>query len=123
MNPIISHCLVLFVTVNQRFDGNCRSLAHRRLAALLAPLFALALTATGVAQVSKVSATLEGTLLDSTGAVIPGAEIKLRNIDTNQMRTVKTDEQGFYRASELPVGAYEVRVEQDGFALYHHTGV
>ncbi len=83
----------------------------------------LLLAATAAAQVSKVSATLEGTLADSSGAVIPSAEIKLRNIETNQTRTVKTDEQGFFRASELVVGTYEVRVEQPGFAPYRHTGV
>src|SRR5205814_6174005 len=36
---------------------------------------------------------------------------------------VKTDAQGFFRASELMVGTYEVRVEQTGFAPYRHTGV
>jgi len=55
--------------------------------------------------------------------VIPGVQVLLRNIDTNQMREVRTDDQGFFRATELPVGTYEVRAEQPGLALYRHTGV
>src|SRR5262249_32756111 len=122
MSQIISLYFVLFAPVGQRRGVNCRSLSNRRLMAIIAPLLAL-LGATAAAQVSKVSATLEGTLTDSSGAVIPSAEIKLRNIETNQTRMVKTDGQGFYRASELTVGAYEVRVDQNGFAPYRHTGV
>src|SRR5262249_37604843 len=123
MSKIISLCLVLFAPVGERCGVHCRSLANRYLASLLALPLALLLAATAAAQVSKVSATLEGTLADSNSAVIAGAEIKLRNIETNQTRTVKTDEQGFFRASELVVGSYEVRVEQPGFAPYRHTGV
>src|SRR5947209_8608032 len=123
MSQIISLYLVLFTPVGGRCGVHCRSLANRHLAVLLAPLLALLFAATAAAQVSKVSATLEGTLADSRGAVIAGAEVKLRNIETNQTRAVKTDEQGFFRASELTVGTYEVRVEQTGFAPYRHTGV
>ncbi|HWN99631.1 MAG TPA: carboxypeptidase-like regulatory domain-containing protein, partial [Blastocatellia bacterium] len=66
---------------------------------------------------------MEGTVTDSAGAVIPGAQIKLRDAATNQTRAVQTDERGFFRANELPVGPYEVRVEQSGFAPYLHAGI
>ena len=75
------------------------------------------------AQTSSVGGTLEGSLTDSSGAVIVGVEVRLRNIATNQIRTVRTDEQGFFRAAELAVGVYEVRVERAEFAPYLHTGV
>src|SRR6267378_4401880 len=75
------------------------------------------------AQTSRIGATLQGTVTDSSGAVIPDAKVILRNTLTNQGRTVATDERGFFRAEALVVGTYEVRVEQAGFALYRHAGV
>jgi hypothetical protein len=55
------------------------------------------------AQLSKVGATLEGSVHDSSGAVISGTTATLRNALTNQSRTVTTDEQGFFRADQLGV--------------------
>jgi hypothetical protein len=75
------------------------------------------------AQTSRVGATLEGTVSDPTGGRIPKAEVRLRETDIHQSRTIVTDERGFFRTSELPVGTYEVFVETPGFAPYHHTGV
>ena len=75
------------------------------------------------AQTSRVGASLTGTVSDTSGAVIPGAKVSLRNPLTNYARAVTTDEQGFYRAEALNVGSYEVRVEQAGFAPYRHPGV
>src|SRR5215467_723541 len=75
------------------------------------------------AQVSNVTASLEGTISDSAGAVISGAQVRLRNTSTNQTRTIGTDDKGFFRATELPVGTYEIRVDQPGLAPYLHTGV
>ncbi len=75
------------------------------------------------AQASKVAASLEGTVSDSSSAVIPGANITLRNTSRNLFRTVTTDDQGFFRADQLAVGTYEVRLEHPGFAPYRHAGL
>ncbi len=90
---------------------------------LLTPLLALILTATGVAQTSKISANLEGTVTDSSGAVIPNAEIRMRNVVNNHSRNVESDDQGFFRVTDLEVGTYAVQVEQPGFAPYRHSGI
>jgi outer membrane receptor for ferrienterochelin and colicin len=79
--------------------------------------------ATAAAQTLKTSGTLEGTISDSTGGRIPGVKVSLRQTETNQIRTVYTDDQGFFRSTDLPVGTYEVRIENPGFAPYLHTGV
>jgi hypothetical protein len=70
------------------------------------------------AQVSKVGATADGNVHDSSGAAISNAKVTLRNTETNQMRTVATDDRGDFHAGELPAGTYEVRVEYPAFALY-----
>src|SRR5258706_1112352 len=85
-------------------------------------LFLVCVVSAG-AQTSRIGATLQGTVTDSSGAVIPDAKVILRNTLTNQGRTVATDERGFFRAEALVVGTYEVRPEQAGFALYRHAGV
>jgi outer membrane receptor for ferrienterochelin and colicin len=86
-------------------------------------LLALISAATATAQTLKTSGTLEGTISDSSGGRIPGVKVNLRQTDTNQTRVVYTDDQGFFRSTDLPVGTYEVRIENPGFAPYLHTGV
>jgi Carboxypeptidase regulatory-like domain/TonB dependent receptor-like, beta-barrel/TonB-dependent Receptor Plug Domain len=75
------------------------------------------------AQVSRVGAVLQGTVTDTSGAAVPDATLAMRNISTDQSRTLMTDDSGAYRSEELPVGTYEVVVQQPGFAPYRHTGV
>ena len=102
----------------------CRSFSARHVAIGIAISFALLFCAAdAAAQASRVGATLEGTVSDTSGAVIPNAKVTLHKPLTNQSRTVTTDEQGFFRAEQLAVGSYEVRVEQMGFASYRQAGV
>jgi hypothetical protein len=75
------------------------------------------------AQTTTIGGVISGSVSDSSGGVIPGVRVVLRNIDTNQTREVRTDDQGIFRATELPVGSYEVRADQPAFATYVHTSV
>ena len=103
--------------------SDCRLFSVRDVAGV-SMLFATLLCARGAtAQVSRVAATLEGTVRDSSGAAIAGSSVSVRNTFTSQSRTITSDEQRFFRAEQLAVGPYRVRVEQPGFALYQHTGV
>src|SRR5689334_9493089 len=61
------------------------------------------------------TATILGTIKDTSGAMVPGANITARNVETGQVRTVLSGADGAYRFSALPVGTYEVRVEHSGF--------
>src|SRR3989442_9365470 len=74
----------------------------------------LLLASPGTAQ--TVTGTLQGTVTDANGAVVPGAEIVLHNLDTGQERTLKTNGDGFYLASFVPLGRYSVSASQKGFA-------
>src|SRR5436309_145778 len=62
-----------------------------------------------------ITAKVVGTVTDPSGAVIPGAKVTIRNVQTNQARTAATDELGNYEFSFLPVGAYRLSVEAAGF--------
>jgi hypothetical protein len=91
----------------------------RRITALLFLLSALSLHAP--AQV--VGGTISGTVTDSAGASIPGAQVDLRNQETGGQRHLVTDPSGAYSAPSIPVGVYSVVVTRDGFAPQTRTGV
>ncbi|HEV2177897.1 MAG TPA: carboxypeptidase-like regulatory domain-containing protein [Terriglobia bacterium] len=59
--------------------------------------------------------SLEGVILDPSGAAIPGAQVALRNPSTGLVRKAATDEHGEYNFPLLPVGAYQLRVARAGF--------
>lgn len=65
---------------------------------------------------------IAGTVLDSSGAAVPGAAVKITNQATGQTRSATTDPNGFYVATNLPVGNYTVSVEQQGFKKAAKTG-
>ena len=64
------------------------------------------------------SGTISGIVTDPTSASVPNAAISLRNLDTNQSRTAKTESDGRFRFPGLLVGRYEVSVEASGFSKY-----
>src|SRR6266550_9229600 len=59
---------------------------------------------------------ITGTVLDPSGAVVAGAEVRIVNQDTGALtRTTKTDANGSFNATLLPVGNYTVNVASSGF--------
>ena len=77
---------------------------------VLAFLFLLAVTAS-----AQFRAGVQGTVTDSTGAVVPGARVVLTNKETSQQQETTTSDEGFYRFSSLPPGVYSVSVERQNF--------
>jgi hypothetical protein len=61
------------------------------------------------------SASVTGTVRDTTGAMVPGATVVIRNHDTGQLRQTVTDVSGGFRLQYLPAGAYHLSVLLDGF--------
>jgi len=71
-----------------------------------------------------VFATIEGTVLDPSGAPVPKAKVSVTNVDRNQVvKTVQTDASGVYSATLLPIGNYSVKVEANGFRTETRTGI
>jgi hypothetical protein len=68
-------------------------------------------------------ATLTGRVTDATGGGIPGVNVDVRNVGTNQTASAVTDEAGNYRVPLLRPGSYEVSAEQPGFKKYVRSGV
>src|SRR5712692_8628712 len=100
------------------------SLERGRLVSLsLARVVVLALASSCAAQTSRVAGAIQGSVVDQTGSAVAGAIATLRNQGTNQTRTISTNAEGFFRAGEVPVGQYELRVESPGFSPYVNTAI
>jgi hypothetical protein len=59
--------------------------------------------------------SISGAVKDPSGAVIPGATVTATNTATNIQTKTVTDDRGFYAFPSLPVGRYNIKVEQEGF--------
>jgi hypothetical protein len=90
--------------------------------ALMALVIQMA-AALGYGQQSSTSGAISGTVVDQTGAVIHGADVKARNIDTGLERATKTDEAGGFNLPLLPVGQYELTVVAQGFGQLRQQGI
>jgi outer membrane receptor protein involved in Fe transport len=85
----------------------------------IASLFSLLLLAAAVfattSATAQSTATLQGNIVDSKGAVLPNATVTVRNRSTSFERTTQTDNDGNYQVAALPVGIYSVEVKVEGF--------
>ena len=84
-----------------------------RVALTLAFVFGSAMT--GWAQVAAINGEIQGTITDPTGAVVPGATIKIVNSATGFAQTGATNTSGFYRFPVLPLGSYQLTATAAGF--------
>ena len=71
----------------------------------------------------QAGALLTGTVKDSTGAVIAGAKVTLKNSDTNVGRTIDSNKDGDYLFPQVSIGTYELEVDQQGFKKYVRKGI
>ena len=67
--------------------------------------------------------SISGTVTDQSGAVIPDTMVTALNLDTTVQQTTKTNANGFYNFTALPVGRYEIEVIREGFEPYKRTGL
>jgi hypothetical protein len=69
-----------------------------------------------MAQTQITSGVIQGTVLDSAGAVVPGASVEARNLDTNLIKTLSTGAEGRFVFLQLPSGRYTLTVSKQGYA-------
>jgi hypothetical protein len=74
----------------------------------------------GIAAHAQVGSTaqINGTVKDSSGAVLPGADVTVTQTDTGFTRSVVTDETGSFTIPNLPIGPYRLAVALSGFRTY-----
>src|SRR5215467_1197097 len=117
VSAIISSIMCVMIPPHRGGDMSFSKSA--RMAAL--GLLALALLLPSVARAQ--SQATDGTITDSTGAILPGVTVTITNVDTGTDRAVVTNERGLFRAPLLPLGTYKVSAELQGFKRFEKTGI
>jgi hypothetical protein len=95
-----------------RFGSFSRVAVYLAVSMLL--MFGTAIVAYSQTQIT--TGTIEGTVTDENGAVVPGASVEIKNLDTNVGRTLTTDDTGRFVALALQPGNYSVTITKQGFA-------
>ncbi len=84
---------------------------------------AMSLTMILVCAAGAQTASIAGTVVDSSGAVVQGAEITASNTDTGAVRTVNSGDTGAYAVTNLPVGKYKIEIKKQNFAQFRVTDI
>ena len=84
---------------------------------------AICAAVSGILPAQTTSAEIQGTVLDSSRAVIPDAEVSVNNLATGIVRTTRSNAAGIYNVPDLPPSDYEMTVSAKGFAPQRRTGI
>jgi hypothetical protein len=91
---------------------------------IFAAVFALAIVwFQGTTYAQTTTGSIFGTVMDSTGAVVPQVEVTATNVATNFAKTATTGESGHYQIPYLPLGSYRVEVTAAGFKKFTQSGI
>jgi hypothetical protein len=93
----------------------------RYFASFFAITLALVWGIPSVGQVGKGS--ISGSVIDPQGAVVSGAQVKAKSVETGVVFSTTTDGAGVYRLNLLPIGTYNVQVTAQGFKTTESSGV
>ena len=69
------------------------------------------------------TASLGGTITDSTGAAVPNVKITAQNVNTGETQTAQTDESGVYRMTNLNPGIYDITIEHSSFKTVAYSQI
>src|SRR5438309_2681285 len=97
--------------------------APSRLVAALILLLGLIVLSNCLALAQGFTSTVTGTVTDTSGAVLPGTAISIKNLETGLTRAVEADLGGNYSIASLPVGEYELTAEKMGFQREVRRGI
>src|SRR5438552_13795188 len=107
-------------------DTACPGHSHSRESAMRRLIFLstiLLLTSTAQTFGQSSNATVSGTVIDTTNAVLPGVSVTATNNGTGVVTTVLSNESGVYNFASLLPGVYKVSAELPGFQTRSYTDV
>jgi len=82
---------------------------------ILVGTLAVVLLAGAVAKAQVESGQIAGVVTDQSGAIITGADVTVKNLGTNAVRTVRSSANGTYTVTGLPPARYEVTITSSSF--------
>src|SRR5438094_6627172 len=121
--PLQSVPKLLAHSANHRYTG--RKIRRERWGSMMKPGVSLLLLLCLIAGMSygQGGASVQGTISDATGAVLPGASVNVKNSGTGSSVELATDERGRYLAPVLQPGEYEIQASLPGFQTVSRRGI
>jgi hypothetical protein len=95
----------------------------RRIAACCLVAFAALVACTTPALAQQTLGSINGTVVDPSGASIPGATVTVTNVDIDLSRSTLSQANGFFQIFNLPIGNYKVKITHDGFETTEFSGI
>jgi hypothetical protein len=109
------------ITATGEFEEESKMTTMQRPLALFAALLLLVCTVSATAQ--ETTARVTGQITDSTGAVVLDAEVTLTNLRTQEARTIKSGDDGYYSLTFIQPGLYDLSVKAEGFKEYQNKNI
>src|SRR5690348_15945001 len=88
---------------------------QRRIVMRVGTILAVIVLAASALLAQTFRGTILGTVSDPSGALVSGAQVTVRNVNTGLERSTQTSADGSYSVPELPIGTYSVTISQSGF--------
>ena len=101
----------------------CVSWRHRLSRLVLCAALPILLSFTGPARAQVATGDILGSVKDSSGAVVPGASVKLENVGTHEIRTFTASSSGEYTFSALQPGTYTLTIGSPSFKTFSATNI
>src|SRR3954468_8088096 len=67
--------------------------------------------------------SMVGNVTDASDAAVPGANVKITDLSTNEVRTFTANQNGAYNAVNLPAGTYTIEITKEGFRTFAASNV
>jgi hypothetical protein len=83
----------------------------------------LSLSYSSFSQTQITTGVIQGTVLDESGAVLPGANVEVKSLETNSSKSLTTDTDGRFVFLQLSPGRYSVTISKQGFATMIQEGL
>jgi hypothetical protein len=104
-----------YLFMRASLPGRVTRLAVRRLEVILVLLAAAAMLVPVPSQAQQLTGTLNGTAYDQSGAVVPNAQVVVKNEASGDTRTTTANNNGYFTLTALQPGTYSVTVSAPGF--------
>jgi hypothetical protein len=96
---------------------------HYKTCLSAAVLLLVLLTLASNALAQGLTGSITGTVMDATGATVPGAVVTIRNADNNATRTATSSGAGTFTVTLLHPGNYSMKIDKSGFRVFERSGI
>ena len=98
--------------------NECGGLVMKRSQLVVFVIVAMSIALLASPAMAQYTSAIEGTVVDSSGAVVVGTQVTLTNQDTGIVQRATVDSQGLFRFQQLPVGTYRAEALAQGFEVW-----